>query len=306
MKYLILFISYKMQNISCMFMLFKNRNRLYNIEINMHKGDIMHYRLAAVDLDDTFIDNNHNFSQRTLDAVKKSRDKGLLIVLASGRMFRGLKKYYEWLGLDSPAITCGGSIITDSGGNIIYESAVSHELAKKVLEFAEEHGVHGQVYLGDDFAFKKRGDYARMYEGFNGFSGLEIPDLMENWDLTTPKVLLIDSAERIGVLERIAKERFPELDVATSKPYYLEFNNPLASKGKALEFLTGYLGFKREEVIAVGDSGIDLSMIEYAGLGVAVENAVPAVKEKADFITCSNEEDGVAYVLEKFVLEEKP
>lgn len=265
----------------------------------------MPYHLAAIDLDDTFIDNNHNFSPRTLRAVRKTVEKGTHIVLASGRTYRGLIKYYEMLSLDSPLITCGGSVVTDHTGKTLYESVVAHEMAKKVLEYAEEVGVHGQVYFGNDYVYSKDSEYARTYERFYGFPGKVVPDLLTNHDLTTPKVLFIAEPERIAVLEKEARVRFPELSVATSKPFYLEFNNPLASKGKALEFLTGYFGFKREEVIAIGDSGIDLSMIEYAGLGVAMENAIPIVKEKADFITYSNEEDGVAYVLEKFVLEEK-
>jgi Cof subfamily protein (haloacid dehalogenase superfamily) len=265
----------------------------------------MPYKLAAIDLDDTMIDNSHNFTPRTYEAVKRSVEKGFYIVLASGRTFRGLKKYYDMLAIRAPLITCGGSIVTDADGKVLYSSVVSHDQAKRVLEYAEEKGVHAQVYFGDDFVFRKRTEYAKIYEGFYGFPGVEMPDLMSR-DLTTPKVLFIAEPEKIQVLLKDAAGRFPELAVATSKPFYLEFNNPLASKGKALEFLTDYLSLKREEVIAIGDSGIDLSMIEYAGLGVAMENATPEVKEKADYITFSNEEDGVAHVLEKFMLEENP
>jgi len=266
----------------------------------------MHYKLAAIDLDDTFIDNSHNFSQRTLEVVKKTIEKGNYIILASGRSYRGLKAHYDILSLDSPLITCGGTIVTDTDGNTLYSSVVPHASAKKVLEFAEERGLHSQVYFGDNFVFNKESEFSRLYERFYGFPGVINPDLLSLPDLSTPKVLLIDTVEKIQAVQKEAEALFPELSIATSKPYYLEFYNPNASKGKALEFLGEYLGIKREEIIAIGDSGIDLSMIQYAGLGVAVENAVPAVKEAADYITFSNEEEGVAHILEKFMLEDNP
>ena len=262
----------------------------------------MSYKLVAIDLDDTFINSKHQFTQRTKEAVKSAVKKGVSIVIATGRTYRGTLRYIQRINLKAPTITCGGAMVIDRRGNKIYESQVSHEQAKRVLEYAKSIGVHSQVYLNDDFVFPIRTEYTKIYEGFFGFPGVEAPDLLEYKDLTTPKVLFISEPEKIIEIQKEAAALFPELMVARSKPFYLEFNNPKASKGAALEFLANDMGIPREEVIAIGDSEIDASMIEYAGLGVAVENAIPSVKEKADFITCSNDQEGVAHVLEKYVL----
>jgi len=104
-------------------------------------------------------------------------------------------------------------------------------------------------------------------------------------------------------LEAVLRERFGrELYITRSKPYYLEMLHPEATKGRALRVVAGYFGIPRQEVIAIGDSFNDLDMIRYAGLGVVMENAREEVKRFADYVTRSNEDDGVAEVLEKFVL----
>jgi Cof subfamily protein (haloacid dehalogenase superfamily) len=265
----------------------------------------MAYRLVAIDLDDTFLNTRHEFSERIKKAVARTVQKGVSIVIATGRTYRGSLQYIQSLNLKTPSITCGGAIVVDRHGKMIYESQVPHGLAKKILEYAESLGVHAQVYLDDNYVYAKHSDYAKIYEGFYGFPGVEAPDLLQFPDLTTPKVLFISEPEKISQIKIEAQKLFPEVMVAVSKPFYLEFNNPKASKGSALEYLANQMGIPREDIIAIGDSEIDASMIEYAGLGVAVENAIPSVKEKAGFITYSNDDDGVAYVLEKFVLEDE-
>lgn len=265
----------------------------------------MSYKLVAIDLDDTFINSKRQFTKRTKEAVNQVIKKGIPVVVATGRTYKGVSKYIKRLNLKSSIITCGGAFVVDRHGKIIHQSQVSHQQAKQVLEYAKSIGIHAQVYFGNDYVFCKHSDYAKIYEDFYGFPGVVIPNLLEHSDLTTPKVLFIAEPEKIQQIKKEAEPLFPDLMVAISKPFYLEFNNPKANKGSALELLANRMGIRREEIIAIGDSEIDLSMIEYAGLGVAVENAIPSVKDKADFITYSNDDEGVAYVLEKFVLERK-
>lgn len=263
----------------------------------------MSYKLIAIDLDDTFINSRRQFTKRTKEAVNQVIKKGISVVVATGRTYKGISKYIKRLNLKSSIIICGGAFVVDRFGNIIHQSLVSHQQAKQVLEYANSIGIHAQVYFGNDYVFSKHSDYAKIYEDFYGFPGIVVPNLLEYPDLTTPKVLFIAEPERIQQIKKEAEPLFPDLMVAISKPFYLEFNNPKANKGSALEFLVNQMGIRREETIAIGDSEIDLSMIEYAGFGVAMKNAIPSVIEKADFITYSNDDEGVAYVLERFVLE---
>lgn len=264
----------------------------------------MAYKLIAIDLDDTFIDNEGRFSQRTKEAVYNASVKGIYIVIASGRAYIGIKSFYAQLKLNTPSIVYGGAMVVDPSGKILYESPLPHHIVKNILEYAKTKQVHAQIYIGTDYFFEENNVYSEAYAKGYGIPGIEKPGLLKQNNLSTPKVLFISEPERILEIKNEAAKLFPELGIAISKPRFLEFNNPDANKGNALKFLTEYLSFKREEVIAIGDSEIDLSMIEYAGLGIAVENALPHVRKTADIITFSNEEDGVAHILEK-VLEER-
>lgn len=264
----------------------------------------MSYKIVAIDLDDTIIDSGHQISARAQKKVKEAIDKGIAIVISTGRTYMGAKKYIDLLQLNSPSITCGGAMIMDGNGKPLFQSLLKHETVKALLHFAKDNDVHAQVYFGNDYFFFEDNDSARDYAVSYGFPGIANPGLLEETDLSTPKVLFIAPEEKLITLQNELAAVYTDLNIVRSKPTYLEFTNPEASKGRALAFITEYLGCSREEVIAIGDGEIDISMIEYAGLGIAVENALPSVKAAADMITHSNDEDGVAYVLEKFVLEE--
>ena len=117
------------------------------------------------------------------------------------------------------------------------------------------------------------------------------------------KIMMIDEPEILGpAMEKLPKEVFEKYTVVRSTPYFLEFLNKEVNKGVGVEMLAKHLGVKQEEIITFGDAGNDLHMIEYAGLGVAMANAFDEVKEAANYITDSNEYDGVAKAIEKFIL----
>jgi Cof subfamily protein (haloacid dehalogenase superfamily) len=264
----------------------------------------MSYKIVAIDLDDTLINSNHEITQHTMEAIKKAVEKNVDIVLATGRTFMGVKRFVDLLELKSPVITAGGATINDYSGKPIFESPVPHEIVKKLLSYAKEHGLHAQIYSNTEYYFFKDNDYARVYGEIYGFPGIARPELLSEPDLSTPKVLFIAEPEKIIELQSELTRLFPRLHNVRSKPQYLELTNPEATKGGALAYLAQIKGCTREEVIAIGDGEIDISMIQYAGLGVAMANALPNVLEIADMITRTNDEDGVAYVLEKYVLEE--
>jgi hydroxymethylpyrimidine pyrophosphatase-like HAD family hydrolase len=121
--------------------------------------------------------------------------------------------------------------------------------------------------------------------------------------VVTPKVLFISDIERMDDIQAKAEAEFPMLNIKRSKPTYIEFSTPGVSKGDALKFVAEYYGVKKEEVIAVGDAEIDIPMLEFAGLGVAMANATSVTKKVADTICPSNNEGGVADVIQKYILE---
>ena len=117
------------------------------------------------------------------------------------------------------------------------------------------------------------------------------------------KVMMIDPQEKLDeAIKKLPKYLYDKYSVFKSAPYFLEFTNKEVDKGKGLKKLGEYLGIKQEEMIACGDAGNDISMIKYAGLGVAMKNATDDVKEVSDYITLSNDEDGIAHIVNKFIL----
>lgn len=262
----------------------------------------MAYKLLALDIDGTLLNSRREITPRVRQAIRKAVEAGTMVLLATGRMYRAMRTINESLGLTMPCMVYGGGQIVKDG-KIIYECALEPDLTHDVLQWAHETGRHAQVYIGNDFVYEKENEYAREYAEFCGFPGVADPGILERMDIQTPKMLMISEAENVARWKEEAKERYGDrLKIAVSNPRFLELNNPQTSKGAALDFLAKSLGLTADNCIAMGDATLDLPMIEYAGLGVAMENADDWTKSKADFICPSNDEDGVAYVIERFIL----
>ena len=268
--------------------------------------DIMGYRMIAIDLDDTLLDSSGNIPQRTAQAVQAAKAAGIRIVLCTGRTIKGMRRFHDALSLDTLMITSGGAEVYDAEGHIIFAYPVEPGLVKQVLQLSREYKAHAQVYVDGELVYQSRNSYAKKYERSYGFPGIEIPDLYEREDIVTPKILLMSEPETILAMQREAETRFPQLAVKRSKPELLEFVHPDVSKGEAMKFVAAYYGIDLSEVAAVGDSEIDISMIEAAGLGVAVDNASIEAKAAADIVCASNDDAGVADVIEKIIAGGNP
>ena len=263
----------------------------------------MSYKLIAFDLDDTLLNSAHVIPDRARRAVRAATVQGALVVLCTGRTKKGMQRYYDELGLDTLMITAGGAEVYDASGHVLFSRGVDPALVRQVLEFGDRMGVHSQVYIGGELVFREKSRYSDYYESSYGHPGIVMPDLLDLPEIITPKVLFVIDEDKIAAIKQEAEALFPMLTIKQSHPMYLEFAHPSVNKGEALAFTAGYYGVRREEVIAVGDTDIDIPMLEYAGLGVAVANATPAVLAVADIVCPSHEEGGVADVIEKYVLE---
>lgn len=262
----------------------------------------MKYKLIAIDMDDTLITSDKIITERSKKALHDAEAAGAYVVLASGRMAANVKELYEPLGLKSPCICGGGSQVVDQDFNLIHTCYIPSDLAKEVLAYAKELGVYVQIFNDGDFLFQKHTEFTDVYQGISGLNPVELPTLFELTEVNTPKVLIIHEAEKMPAIQEKFQRRFPMLNIGRSRPHFLEFNNPEGNKGNALKVLAEKLGLGREELIAVGDNQIDASMIEYAGLGVAVGNALDEIKAIADYVSADNNHEGVTEVIEKFIL----
>ncbi len=269
----------------------------------------MKYRLIAIDLDDTFLNAESAISPRNKQAVREAVKQGVMVTVATGRMYRSSIPYVRELELnvDWPMINYHGALIkTTESKEVLYYQPLDNGLAVAIAEDAEAKGYHVNAFIDDRLYIEEENEFSRYYQSIADVDleavGKLAPFLMKRGEKPL-KLAIINWDGRIKHIEASIKAKYGEKIVALqSLTYFLEITDSRATKGQALHWLSQRFGIKREEIIAFGDSYNDLDMIEYAGLGVAVANAREEVLQAADLITASNTEDGVARVIEKYIL----
>jgi Cof subfamily protein (haloacid dehalogenase superfamily) len=268
---------------------------------------MMNYKMIVLDLDDTLLRDDQTISKRTKDALLLAQEAGVKVVLASGRPTFGMRWVAKELKLDQ----YGSYILSFNGSKIIdcktneekYSRALSAEMAHRLYDVSRRENVGILTYAEDAIIVEETNKFASIESELTGLPVKVVPDFKEAISGPVVKALMLKEADHLVTVEKKLQTEFDgELSVMRSKPFFLEFTQLGVTKGASLDYLIKPLGINPEEVIAIGDSYNDLTMIEFAGLGVAMGNAPEDIKEKADYVAPSNMEDGVAEVVEKFVL----
>ena len=262
------------------------------------------YKLIALDLDDTLLTAAKEISAQNIAALRRAVRAGVRVVLASGRTAEGMRFAAEAIGHRDYEISAGGAVVTDPNGRELYSNPVPPKTAKEIMAYAAQNNAYFQIFCGSDFYFISRTAYTDAYEKSCRFAGREDPGIMDWNEISTSKILIIDTQERINRMHADLAARFPDVKAVFSQNGFLEIINAQANKGTALSYITRKLDIPKNQVIAIGDSEIDLPMLREAGLGVAVGNAREEVRAKADHITLTNEENGVAAVVNQFIFGE--
>ena len=265
----------------------------------------MKYKLVAMDMDGTLLSSKLAITVDTLFAIKKAMEKGVIFTISTGRPLLGIKKYIEILGLTTPVITYNGACVVDPvTEEILFRKELENEDAKRIFELGEKYGTLMCVWSGNKLYGNRLDDQFEDYRKLSGATPHLITDYDELYEQGITKILWYDSVEKINrYLSEIDVNIFNCATCVTSKPYFLEFFNRDVNKGVALDFISEKLNIKQEEVVAVGDGLNDLDMIEYAGLGVAMANATEKVKAASNYVTGSNDEDGIADLIYDVILE---
>jgi Cof subfamily protein (haloacid dehalogenase superfamily) len=269
------------------------------------------YRLLAFDYDGTAAVDGGFPSERVCQAVAAARAKGVIAVLATGRPYGSAARYAAALGLDAPVICFQGAMVRELVGakRVLYVEPAPADAMCEVLAMADERKLELNVYDEDVMYAVQRDRSAEFYERWFGMpmrfarSYAEICERFAAVGRTPLKGLFIGASETNDAFRDELRERFGgRLDVVRSHDMFVEVLSPEASKGHGLRYLARHFGIPQVETIAVGDSGNDTSMIAWAGLGVAMGNALPEVFVDANEIAPAVTEDGLAYVIEKHIL----
>lgn len=262
------------------------------------------YKLIAIDIDDTLINDDRQVTARTKQALELAIKQGVIVTLATGRMYTSAQKIALQIGLLVPLITYHGSLVKNiMDSKVLYERAVPRDAACKLLHYCDKHNIHLQLYIDDKIYAREENqkllDYAQISD-----TSYTIETNLERLLTSSPtKILVIDEPKRLDKIAVEWKELLnSEVHITKSKPYFLEITHYEGTKGRALRHLANHFGCSLEETIGIGDSWNDHDLIETAGLGVAMGNAVDSLKAIANYVTKSNNDEGVCHVIEKFVL----
>ncbi|MBQ7476217.1 MAG: HAD family phosphatase [Selenomonadaceae bacterium] len=267
----------------------------------------MKIKLFVSDIDGTILQTPKKISARNIDAVKKMVDAGIVVTIATGRMYRAALPIAKELGVDVPIITYNGGLIKSVNGEIIHAQYLPEKVLVDVINFYERRGWHLQSYSDDNLIVPAYNDFVRLYE-----SNQKVKASVVGWDGMKEKTFHVCKLLSISDNEEENSRRMAELkknfagkiEVTKSAPIFTEIMCPNVSKASAVKILAEKIGVKREEVMAIGDSYNDLPMLQAAGVSVAMGNATDDVKKFCDFVTGNCEDDGFAEAVEKFVFNE--
>jgi Cof subfamily protein (haloacid dehalogenase superfamily) len=266
------------------------------------------YKLLALDLDGTLLNEEHEISPRNLAAIHRAVEQGLLVVIATGRMFRSAIPYARELLLDLPLITYHGALIKKAGGRVLRHSPLANEQALEILRFGMEKGFHFNLFLDDSLYTAKENEFTRYYQQIASVPLTITGDLhqflLENKKDPTKLTVINMEPQRLQDLQEMLREKYGrELFIMQPRQHFLEITAKEATKGQALDFLGKRKGIMPQEMVAIGDGHNDIDMLKFAGLGVAMANAAQKVQKAADVVAPPHTEDGVALFVEEHLLE---
>ena len=256
----------------------------------------MKIRALALDLDGTLTNSQKEVTPATRAALDAARQKGVKIILASGRPVVGVMPVARELELEKKGAT----------GETLHQSRLAPDSIPRICEFARRRGLAFLTYDREGVITENAGDeYIQKEAWINRLPVRQVEDLPAEVDFPVTKMLVVGPPQQTENAERAMRAQFKgEFDCFRSEPYFLEVVPMGVEKAASLEILLKKLGIDREELMACGDGFNDLPMLRYAGLGVAMANAQSAVKQAADRVTLSNDEDGVAAAVKQYILSE--
>jgi Cof subfamily protein (haloacid dehalogenase superfamily) len=264
----------------------------------------MTIRLVACDLDGTLVGPDLAFSPRLRSVVHRAQAQGIIVTLATGRGYPSTRPFATALQIDAPVVCYQGAQVKELDGGTLYESLLPRQHLVPAIDLCREGGWELSVYCKDEIYQTTQAYSHAFYDRWFGLPVHQVQDLLKalpsdpvKFIITAPTAQEADRVER--ALRTLADGQF---QVTRSHAQFVEGLAPGVSKGDAVSRLARHLGIAREEVMAIGDSENDRSMVAWAGLGVAIGNATAVLKAAAAVIAPPQAQDGAAWAIEQFVV----
>lgn len=269
----------------------------------------MEEKVLVLDIDGTLTNSNKEITPYTKRGIRMVLEHGHKVILASGRPTPGMRRYEKELELEKYGGYLlsfnGGRIVECRSGEIIYQRILPLSIIPGLHAFARKNGCGLLTYFGENIisAFEPD-EYAMLESRINGMPIKVVDNFVHFVDFDINKCLMTAPVDKAPALEKELQEKYGDMvSVYRSEPFFIEIMPKNVDKATSLDRMLESVGLTRENAICCGDGFNDISMIQYAGTGVAMGNAQPAVKEVADYITGTNDEDGLVQVIDKFIMK---
>ena len=260
--------------------------------------------MLVLDLDDTLLTDDHTISNENAVMLSKAQELGVYVILASGRPTPAMTAFAKELKLDnSYMISYNGAVITDlKEDKVIFEQTLTQAQIHELYDYSLKSKTHIITYVNGKIVSETDSEYIEIEKNITGLEHNKVLSFKDEVQSSAVKCILLEEPSYLKEVEKDLKLAMPHLSVSMSKPFFLEVAQNGIDKDASIKFLAEKLNILQSEIIAVGNAGNDLSMIEYAGLGVWVDNVDPELRDKGDVIVASNNNHGVAEVVRRFIL----
>ena len=266
----------------------------------------MNYKMLVVDMDDTLLTDNHEISRENKEMLLRAQEMGVYVVLASGRPTSAMIEFAKELQCDvnnSFMISFNGSVITDlKEDKILFEHSLTKEQIHSLYDFSQQNNTHIITYIDGQIISERHSEYIDIEKNITGLKLNIVSSFKDTVTTSAVKCILLEEPEYLKSVESVLKAAMPDLSICMSKPFFLEAAPNGIDKGASIKILAEKLNIHQSEIIAVGNAGNDLTMVQYAGLGVWVDNVDPKLRHLGDVIVASNNNHGVAEVVRRFIL----
>ncbi len=268
----------------------------------------MKYKLICADIDGTLLDHEKKLLPRVKKSLKEARDMGIQIALVSGRMPSGVDVVEKELGIDCIKVCSAGTYILMGEKCISVEYLPNNVMRDIYRKITKKNGIPLWIFRHEEWFVTGMDEFIEKEIGFVSYQPefVNANELADKWDQegkSPNKLLVAAEPSKIQEFAREIREwSLPEIDMACSADTFLEIFPKGVNKGKALEVICRELGISPQQSIAFGDHELDIPLIEAAGTGIAMGNAIETLKEKADFVTRTNDEAGIAYALDHYLM----
>lgn len=265
-------------------------------------------KLVATDIDGTIVGKSGEFTPGVKNCIKLMQDKGIKVVIITGRMFAAARLIAKKINLSTPVVAYQGGMIKKDADSkeILYQASIPIEDATEIISWARQNNIHLNLYLNDVLYVENDNETIKQYARHQdisykvcSFDSLELKNIN--------KLLAIDynCADKVTEWVEERQKALPHLYIVKSTPYFCEFSTREATKACAVNFLKQYWNLKDDEVLTIGDQDNDIELLKAGGISVAMGNGTDGVKAVADYITDTVDNDGFVQAMNKFVLENK-